>query len=735
LRQAAALLDGAAGIQSAAFMSGDFVALTGSGGDITLTRLGPDGTVAATNTVTLGGAPSDLSVAWNGTHLLVAYHDTVGTGYGTYTVRFDTNLAPVETPRLLETHPQGFVPLEMVAAGSEFVLVAGGTQVQAWAITDAGQPRTGPVTMPTEIAASFQMVSANGTVVLLSGQGNLLRLGTDLTVAATAPSGTGSGGTLGWNGTSLLVAAAGSTKRFNLSLGAVDQVWSGTALTGTSLVFGCGTGFMLFGWSTGYTPDDYGIRAMALNSGGRARFTNPTLVSVVAAKQYNPMVVAQSSGFVVAAGQGQFEMAILPLGPDGRPVAGRAAAGLVTYSLPRPIGLGAGPNGGITFSGASLDPRIMEARFDALGQSLDTYPTEYATSATQTRGSLVWNGASYLWVRGDSTLTVAADGTAAANPTSIYSQASIALSAADAIGTTTLVAFEDAFQPSGGSGLRARVIRLDQTGTAIDAAPTDVGPLYTAASSGMAVAHDAVHYLVAWDACTTETSGAVTSEMRAALIGANGQPAAAGSTLLQRATGPAPSDPNQIATRAITNPAVVFDGSVYWVAWREQGVWVRRLTTDGQAVDPQPIKLSDDPLTGFQIASRGDGSFILVYDKLDLSPDVQSARLMERMVTSGGAGGAGGGGAAGASGAAGRGGAAGAGGIAGAGGVGGAAGSSADAGQDHGAGSDAGMGSASSGCSCDLAPPSGSGGAPSSLLVALALFTRRRRRQHRARIG
>jgi hypothetical protein len=791
LRQAALILDGEVGEQSAAFIGGDFVAATGSGGDLTLLRLAPDGSTVATNTVTLGTALTEVNVAWNGTHLLVAYRDTVGTGTGTYTVRFDTTLAPVETPRLLETDASGVQPLNMVANGSEFVIIGGGTTAQAWAITDAGQPRVGPVAMPTELSLNFQLVSANGTVVILSRVGNLIRLGTDLQVAATASA--GSSGGLAWNGTSLLVAAGGgstssggiSTKRFNLSLAATDQVFSTTALTGSPVAFGCGSAFMLFGWSSGYTPDDYGIRSMALNSGGRARFTNPTLISVVAMKQYNPMVVAQASGFVVAAGQGQFQMAILPLGPDGRQVAGRLAAGLVTYSLPRPIGLGAGPNGGITFSGASLDPRIMEARFDAQGQSLDTYPTEYATSVTGTPGSLVWNGASYLWARADTTTAVAADGTVSASQ-SIYNPASISLSAADAIGTTTLVAFQDGFQPGGASGLQLRVIRVDQSGTAIDTAPADVGPLYTAGSSGIAVAHDAAHYLVAWDACTTESSGAVTSEMRAALIGANGQPAAGGSVMLRRTTGAPPADPSQSlpAVHALTNPAVVFDGSVYWVLWREQGVWTRRVTTGGQVLDPQPIKLIDDPLTAFQVASRGDGSFVLIYDDLDLSPDVQSPRLEARMVTAGGSGGTGGaggmsaaggaagvGGASGASGAGGKGGASGAsgsGGNSGRGGAvgatGGGAGASATGGTPAGGapgtggatvaggtsgggghgGSGAGGASAgaagnsvktttasSSGCSCDMAAPRGSGAA-AILLVALALIMRRKRSPDRS---
>jgi hypothetical protein len=790
LRKAALILGGAVGQQSTAFIGGDFVVVTNSGGDVTLMRLGPDGAPVATNTVTLGAAfVSDVSVAWNGTHLLVAYRDGAGTGYSTYAVRFDTNLAPVDTPHLLETQAQGFAPLQAVAAGSDFVVVGGGTSAQAWAITDAGQVRAGPVAMPAELASGYHLVSANGAVIVLSASGNLMRLGTDLQVAATAPSGTGTGAALAWNGTSLLVAAGSnsgtgagvSTRRFNLSLAASDQVFSSTPLMGAPLAFGCGSAFMLFGWSTGYTPDDYGVRSMALNSGGRARFTAATLVSVVALKQYNPMVAAQSSGFVVAAGQGQFQMAILPLGTDGRQVAGRAAAGLATYSLPRPIGLGAGPNGGVTFSGATLDPRIMEARFDALGQSLDAYPTEYATSATGMPGSLVWNGASYLWVRADTTTSVAADGTLSTSPKSIYNPASIYLSAGDAIGTSTLVAFEDGFQPGGASGLQLRVIRLDQSGSAIDAAPADVGPLSTAASSGIAVAHDAGHYLVAWDACTTESSGAVTSEIRAALIGANGQPAAGGSAMLRRATGAPPPDQTQAnpAVHALTNPAVVFDGSLYWVLWREQGVWTRRLTTGGQVVDAQPIKLIDDPLTAFQVASRGDGSFVLIYDKLDLSPDVQSARLEARIVTAsgnggtGGTGGAGGtgaaggaggkvgaggaggkGGASGGSGASGLGGGAGAaatggagagGGVGGlAGGTAGGGGASATAGTSGGAGgrSTGGAGggggsggaagggvktgSASSGCGCDVAAPNASGAA-AMFLVALALIARRKR--------
>ena len=504
VRRSALVLDGFAGIQSAVFIGGDFVAATSAGGDVTLARLAPDGSPVATNTVTVGAAVTDLNVAWNGTHLLVAYRDAVGADYGTFTIRFDANLAPLETPRLLETHAGSFAPLRVVGAGSEFAIVTGGTQARAWAITDAGQTRVGPVTLPMELSFGInQAVSANGTVVLLSSQGNLFRLGADLQVSASNPSGTLNGATLAWNGTSLLVAASDSTNgittmRFGLNLGAQDPSYTRSGLAGAPMVFGRGGEFMLFGWRMGYSQDDYGINAMALNSGGRPRFTAGTLASIQALRQYNPLVVAQASGFEVVAGQGQFQMAILPVGTDGRPVAGRPAAGLPTYTIPRPITLGAGPNGGILFSGSAIEARIMEVRFDALGQSLDAYPTEFTTVSTQTRGSLVWNGASYLWLFGDTTRTVTADGTVSTMPKRLYDPSGVLQSTADGIGTTTLVAGADTYQASGGTGLQLRVIRLDQTGTAIDAVPADVGPLYTTLGTGIALAHDPAHYMVAW---------------------------------------------------------------------------------------------------------------------------------------------------------------------------------------------------------------------------------------------
>ncbi|HEY7374186.1 MAG TPA: hypothetical protein VIF57_18635, partial [Polyangia bacterium] len=208
LRRAALALDGLAWQQAVAFVGGDFVVATSSGSDITLVRVAPDGSAAATNTVTLGTAITGVAVAWNGTHLLVAYQDPVGSDNATYTVRFDANtLSSLEAPRQLAMHSGACY---VVANGSEFVVFAGQSPLQAWAMADSGQPRAGPVSMPTELSVSLQGVSANGTVVLLSGQGNLFRLASDLSVSASNYAGSGSSGGLGWNGTSLLVAQGGS---------------------------------------------------------------------------------------------------------------------------------------------------------------------------------------------------------------------------------------------------------------------------------------------------------------------------------------------------------------------------------------------------------------------------------------------------------------------------------------------------------------------------------------------
>jgi hypothetical protein len=775
LRRAALFIDGYTGVQSAVYIGGDYVAVTRSPGEITLVRMSPDGERVASSTLALTSYGGDLVAAWNGTHLMLAYHDRVGAGFGTFTMRLDANLTPVETPRLLDTQAASFGAPRIVAAGSEFVLFGGETSPEGWVMGDDGQPRIGPIAMPAELASGYDVVSANGTVVVLTATpGRLLRLGSDLQVAASAA--TTAGGLLAWNGTSLLVvqgtSAGVQTRRFDLTFAAVDAGWTSVPTKGYAQVAGRGAEFMLFDSRNGSTPDSYGVYALPLNSGGRPRLTAATLLSVVAMPQYNPMVAALPSGFVVVAGQGAFQMAMMPLGPDGREDAARPASGLVTYFTPQPIAVGAGPNGGLTFSAALTDSRILEARFDALGEPLDMYPTAVFAPTVNIRGSVVWNGASYLWLFGDITTAVAADGTPAQTSKRFADPAAIGVSAADAMGTATLIAYADGLQPSGAQGVQVRAIRLDQTGTPIDAAPADVGSLFSTLGTGIALAHDGTRYLAVWDACTLEPSGALTSEVRAALIGANGKPVSAGSSvLLRRATGAAPTG-NDPPVNALTRPMVVFDGGVYWVLWREQGVWTRRLTTDGQAADAQPIKLIDDPLYDFGVASRGDGSFLLIYDKLDLSPDVQSPRIQARMVTSGGGSGMGGAGGAagqGGTGGAGRGGVGGAGagtgggagssgtggsGAAGARGVagGGAAGASGAAGAGGGAGagaggrggssvadgsagsgsgggsaSDAGAAGASLGCGCSVATP-GESSAVGLLLVGLALAARRRRR-------
>jgi hypothetical protein len=793
LRAASLRVDGTAGQHAVAYLGGSFVMTTSSGGDVTLLEIGPDGTPGTSVTLTLGTSIYDSALAWNGSRLMLVYRDsTSSTTDVLYSVPLAADLSAAGPSVMLATEAGVQTTLGFVAAGSAFVLMA---SQQLWSLGDDGHPTVGPVAAPAVTPSGFFALVAAGTVPVVLGSQSLYALGPNLQAQSTKAVGISAGAWstgLGWNGTELLLATSTENsdtvgyQRYSASLSPLDAVEKLAPMAGSvyPLVVGVGGNFLIIAYKGyGYTPSTYGMTTFPVGADGSPGATAETLISVEALEQRYPLLAAQPSGFVVGVEEGLFQMGVLPLGADGKPAAGVAAADVVTYERSTPDAIGVGPNGGILVSGSLLDPRILNLRFDAAGHTLDNTPRELPASNTTMRGSVVWNGSAFLWLFGSELTPIATDGTFG-TPMTFSGGTYAEVSRADALGTTTVVAWLDEVPHPVANTVQLRTIPLDATGTPLATAPADVGTEfptvdpYPYTDHGLALGHDPGGFLVAWDQVTTETSGALGSELRVARLGPDGKPAQAGSTLLRQGTGAVPVG-TAAAVAALSSPMVAFDGSVYWVTWREDGVRVRRVGTDGTALDPQPFKLIDEPFGDYAIASRGDGTLVIVYDRLDLSPDVQSERLQSRLITTssqpgtgtggsggaadGGAGGAAGrgaggtGGAAGggAGGAAGRGaggaGATGTGGAAtagggGAGGVGttgtgGASGAAGAAGRGTGGsgaatgtGAAAGTGSSgsgSAGCSCTLADGTNRSPAALALALALALASLVRRRARR----
>jgi hypothetical protein len=581
----------------------------------------------------------------------------------------------------------------VVRSGNELVFM---TQTQAWTLAADGHPRLGPATLPVDGPNGYGVwaVSANGTPVVYSigTAGKLFTLGPNLEVVAsinTSVLGSNAlGTTLAWNGTNILLAqpdpstTAIRTRRYTVDpLAGLDTASVPVAEDSVPLVVGRGGEFMLISYrSEGYTPPQYGIYTLPLNAGGRARATTEHLISITAYVQQQPLVTALPSGFVVTASEGPFYAGLMPLGTDGRPVAGRpASAGLAVDKGQRPYSIGAGTMGGTAVVGGNYG-RVFGLRFDAQGAPLDPLPTQIMIPSWVRRGGIAWNGTRFIWACGGWEQIVGADG-AFAQPTYLAMYIQPVTSVARAIGSTTLVAWLDTYIPAGGSGEQLKTLRLDAAGAPLDTTPNLIGNGFASQGSGLALVDDGTRYLALFDAVNAETSGALTSELRAIRIGANGKALDASPTVLRRATG-GPPDQIGVAPPALSAPTLAYDGSLFWAVWRETGtgVWVRRIGGDGTVVDAQPVKVLDEPFGSYDIASRGDGKVLLVYDRFDPTPDVQVSRVKARMMGTTGTAGTGGGGGAG--GAGGRGG----GGGAGTGGRGGAGGSAAGAGGRGGAG-------------------------------------------------
>lgn len=672
LRAAAVLFSGTAGQQAVAYTGTTFVMATSSGGDVTLVEIGADGTPGTSVTLALGTSIFDSALAWNGSRLMLLYRDIdASTGIDVLSsVPLAADLTAAGPSVMLASETAVTSALGVVAVGSAFVVMA---SQQLWSLGSDGRPTVGPVASPAGSTTSNLALVAAGSVPMVLGSGSLYALGANLKTTASASVGVSAGPYrtgIGWNGSELLLAS-GTPDEFATAV-AFARCTTGLALLDNPdklapilgqvypLVVGVGGKFLIIAWKAyeGYTAGIYGVTTFPIGADGSLGATAETLISLQALEQRGPLLVAQPAGFVAGVEQGLFEMGVLPLGPDGKPVAGNAAADVVTYGLPLPDAIGVGPNGGVLVSGSIDDPRIVNVRFDGSGHTLDTTPHEVDASLTAMRGSATWNGSQFFWLFGSEITPIGTDGTFG-TPFG-YGGPYAEVSRADVLGTTTVVAWLDEVAGSPANTVQLRTIPLDATGSPLATTPANVGAQFPQVDPipftdhGLAIAHDPAGFLVAWDQVTTETSGALTSELRVARLGTTGKPVQSGTTLLRRETGAVPAG-SAAAVVALSSPMVAFDGSVYWVTWREDGVQLRRVGTDGTALDAQPFKLIDEPFGDYAIASRGDGKIVIVYDRFDSSPTVESDRLQSRLVTTtpqsgtgaGGAGGVGAGGAGG----------------------------------------------------------------------------------------
>jgi hypothetical protein len=705
VRKTALEIDGMISWQSAVYAGdgvtgGDLIVGAIDGGDIHLVRLASDGTAAASATLAISAVGvREFGLGWNGSELLIVYGEAGTEAMSALPV--NVNLAMLGPPAAIAT-PTDY-NRAVVRSGNDLVFL---TQTQAWTLAADGHPRLGPATLPSDgNPYGVWAVSANGTPVVYSvgQQAKLFTLGPNLEIVAsltTSASGLTFSSAVAWNGTNILLVQPDPsnpgvhTRRYTVDpLAAVDTAATVTAAAGGYPVLaGRGSEFMLMTYRQGFTASDSGIYSLPLNAGGRARATSERLISITAYAQQQPLVAALPSGFVVAAAEGTFFAGLMPLGTDGHPVAGHpATAGMPVDKSQRPYSIGAGPTGGTAVIGGGDNGLVYGIRFDAQGAPLDPLPTPITIPGWVRRDGIAWNGTSFIWACGGWEQIVGADGRFG-QKMFLAPYINPVASVARAIGATTLVAWLDMYIPAGGSGLQLKTIRVDATGAPLDTTPNLIGNAFPSQGTGLALDDDGTRYLVLFDAVTPETTGALTSELRAIRLGANGHALDTSPIVLRRATGGLP-DSIGVATPALSTPTLAYDGSLFWAVWREtgRGVWARRIGGDGTVVDAQPVKLLDEPLGNHDIASRGDGKVLLVYDRFDPTPDVQVSRVKARMMGTTGTGGTGG--ASGAAGAGGRGGAAGGAG----GGAGGRGGASVGSGGTGGAAGGGTAGSASGG--------------------------------------
>ena len=353
LRAASLIVDGAAGQHAVAYLGGSFVMATWSGGDVTLLEIGPDGAPGTSVTLALGTSLYDTSLAWNGSRLMLVYRDNAGssTTDTLYSVPLAADLSAAGPSVMIATEALSQSTLGFVAAGSAFVLM---TSQQIWSLGDDGHPTVGPVAAPTGLEANFFTLVAAGSVPVILGSQSLIALGSNLQAQSTKAVGISAGAWstgLGWNGTELLLATSTENsdtvgyQRYSASLSPIDAVEKGAPMAGSvyPLVVGVGGKFLIIAYKGyGYTPPTYGMTTFPVGADGSPGATAETLISLEALEQRYPLLVAQPSGYVVGVQEGLFQMGVLPLGPDGKPAAGVAAADVVTYERPTPDAIGVG---------------------------------------------------------------------------------------------------------------------------------------------------------------------------------------------------------------------------------------------------------------------------------------------------------------------------------------------------------------------------------------------------------
>ena len=273
---------------------------------------------------------------------------------------------------------------------------------------------------------------------------------------------------------------------------------------------------------------------------------------------------------------------------------------------------------------------VYGIRFDAQGAVIDPLPAQLMQPAVPDRGGIAWNGTNFFWFI-DSLLRIVGTNGVFGQPIYFAGYIRPLQMVARSIGGTTLVAWLDTYVPAGVVGVQLKAMRLDGAGVALDAEPINIGSTFPTPGTGLALVrrrHAIPRAL---------RRGHDRDERRADVRAARAPPRRQRPRPRRVADGAAAGDgraarPIGVATPALSTPTLAYDGALFWAVWREAGagVWVRRIGGDGQVVDAQPVKLLDEPLGNYDIASRGDGKVLLVYDRFDPTPDVQVSRVKAR---------------------------------------------------------------------------------------------------------
>jgi hypothetical protein len=165
-------------------------------------------------------------------------------------------------------------------------------------------------------------------------------------------------------------------------------------------------------------------------------------------------------------------------------------------------------------------------------------------------------------------------------------------------------------------------LRLDASGDPQDAAPLVLGT--TPGTLGLpSVASDGNRYLAVWDVDTGGVDG-----LAGVFVGPTGERA------------PVPALAGSIVGPGHRSPDVSYDGSVYWLVWREMGArqsWdlhAVRIDRGGNPLDASDLVLSAEATSEGRaaLAALSSERTLVAYSRLDPFPTFGSVRVRARLV-------------------------------------------------------------------------------------------------------